>query len=350
MATTLDNFGHFLLTKPSPGRRNKKASAQTVRGYLADVTAFLAWWQQSDGYELTEDSLRADPYAINLKVLQDYLGWLEVVRKCGVTTILRHAASLRAFTFYLQDAKVIQHDPSRGLDLPTSQRADPKGLSDAQRARFEAVFQSPWLDKTTKRKRLPEQLENAETRLFRDRAMAFVMLYAGPRVEEVAALDMADIEINARSGSLHIRKGKGNKERTTPLALPAREALSIWLEARTKIGVPHGALFVQLRSNAKGEYLRLGDRSIQNIISEAGVRAGLEKLGVSVTPHVLRHTCAYMLRAAGVQPEVRARFLGHSLETAMRYGAPKMQEMERAADILDKFATVKFGDSSKNGT
>jgi hypothetical protein len=29
----------------------------------------------------------------------------------------------------------------------------------------------------------------------------------------------------------------------------------------------------------------------------------------------------------------------------MRYGAPKMQEMERAADTLDKFATVKLGGS-----
>jgi integrase len=347
MPTTLQNFEQFLLTKPSPGRRNKKASAQTVRGYLADVSAFLTWWQQSEGYELTEASLQADPYALNLKVLQEYLTWLEVVRKCGVATILRHAASLRALMFYLQDAQVIQHDPSRGLNLPTSQRADPKGLTDAQRARFEAVFQTPWLDTTTKRKRQPEQLENAETRLLRDRALAFVLLYAGPRVEEVTSLNVDDIEILPRSGSLHIRKGKGNQERTTPLALPARQALSAWLAVRTELGVPPGALFVQLRGGPKGEYPRLGNRSVQSLISEAGERAGLEKLGVTVTPHVLRHTCAYMLRAANVQPEVRARFLGHSLETAMRYGAPKMQELERAAETLDKFTTVKFEERTK---
>jgi integrase len=128
----------------------------------------------------------------------------------------------------------------------------------------------------------------------------------------------------------------------------AREALSAWLAFRIRLGVPHGALFVQLRGGPQGEYPRLGERSVQNMISEAGERAGLEKLGVTITPHILRHTCAYMLRAAGVQPEVRARFLGHSLETAMRYGAPKMQEMERAADTLDRFIRGERQEASVN--
>ncbi len=59
-------------------------------------------------------------------------------------------------------------------------------MDDAQRARFEAAFQSAWVDKVTKRKRTHET--QAGLRLVRDKAIAFLMLYAGPRVEEVERL------------------------------------------------------------------------------------------------------------------------------------------------------------------
>jgi integrase len=64
-----------------------------------------------------------------------------------------------------------------------------------------------------------------------------------------------------------------------------------------------------------------------------GQRTGLDRLDppVTVTPHTLRHTYAYMLRKAGVSVEVRAEMSGHSIETAMKYGSPKAREKERAA-------------------
>lgn len=73
-----------------------------------------------------------------------------------------------------------------------------------------------------------------------------------------------------------------------------------------------------------------------------GERAGLGRLDplVKVTPHVLRHTYAYMLRQAGVSTEVRAEMSGHSIETAMKYGRPKAREKERAAEALDDMVGV----------
>src|SRR5262245_47405625 len=41
---------------------------------------------------------------------------------------------------------------------------------------------------------------------------AFLIMYVGPRVEEVFNLNVTDIELKEKSGSLHIRKGKGIKE------------------------------------------------------------------------------------------------------------------------------------------
>jgi site-specific recombinase XerC len=249
--------------------------------------------------------------------------------------VLRYAASLRAFCQYLIGIEAIQHDPALGLRLPVRKVQEPKGLDDAQRARFEAAFQTPWVDKVTKRKRTYET--QAGLRLFRDKAIAYLMLYAGPRVEEVERLTMVDVELRPKSGMLHIRQGKGFKERDVPLPKPARDPLESWLKEREKLDIPHPALFVELRAG----YRPLSRRSMQNMVAEAGRRAGLDRLDppVEVTPHVLRHTYAFMLRQAGVSTEVRAEMSGHSIETAMKYGRPKTREKECAADALDQMAT-----------
>ena len=73
-------------------------------------------------------------------------------------------------------------------------------------------------------------------------------------------------------------------------------------------------------------------RAIQDMVSEAGKRARIEE---HVTPHILRHTCAFMLRQAGADIETRAKMLGHSIETASKYGAPGDSEIEKAASLLD---------------
>lgn len=207
----LNNFYDYLENNPLPSRRRAGASPTTIKGYVQDISVFLRWWKQSFGNELTIPLLRTDPYQLNKKTVQDFLAWLETTMEYKAATILRYAASLRAFSTFLNAAKAIKHDPTIGLRLPVKKKDDPKGLDDAQRARFEAVFQTPWLDKVTKRKRTYETL--APQRLARDRAIAILMLYAGPRVEEAYSLDLDDIEIYPRSGEMHIRKGKNAKER-----------------------------------------------------------------------------------------------------------------------------------------
>jgi site-specific recombinase XerD len=333
----LDAFRLHLAENPLPSRRRQGAAAKTIQGYLQDVSIFLRWWQGTFGEELTIESLRADPFRLNRKTLQDFLSWLQTTQGYAASTVLRYAASLRAFCqFLLLGAEVIQHDPALGLRLPVRKIGEPKGLDDAQRSRFEAAFLAPWQDRVTKRKRTWET--QAGLRLIRDKAIAYLMLYAGPRVEEVERLNLEDVELRPRSGVLHIRQGKGFRERDVPLPLAAREPLEAWLQEREKLGVPNNALFVELRAG----YRPLSRRSMQSMIVDAGERAGLTRLDppVRATPHVLRHTYAYMLRQAGVSTEVRAEMSGHSIETAMKYGRPKAREKERAAEALDEMVTA----------
>ncbi len=65
----------------------------------------------------------------------------------------------------------------------------------------------------------------------RDRAIALLPLYAGTRIAEIAALDVADVRLSARKGELHL-VGKGEKSRTVPVHPKLREALAAWLAER----------------------------------------------------------------------------------------------------------------------
>ncbi|MGD0879870.1 MAG: tyrosine-type recombinase/integrase [Anaerolineales bacterium] len=329
----LSTFQIYLTENPLPSRRRQGASGKTIQGYVQDMTIFLRWWRGTFGEELTLDTLRGDPLCLNRKALQDFLSWLQATQGYQASTVLRYAASLRAFCQYLAGSEVIQHDPALGLRLPVRKIQEPKGLDDAQQSRFEATFQSPWVDKVTKRKCTNET--QAGVRLIRDKAIAFLMLYAGPRVEEVEQLRLEDVKLRPKSGVLHIRQGKGFRERDVPLPQPARESLGAWLKEREKLGVSHEALFVELRAGCRP----LSRRSMQSMVVEAGKRAGLDRLDppVQVTPHVLRHTYAYMLRQAGVSTEIRAEMSGHSVATAMKYGRPKAREKGQAAELLDGF-------------
>jgi len=331
------DFQTHIQSSPLPTRHSLGVADKTIRGYMYDISIFLRWWEQVHAAKFDIEHLKNNPFLLNKKKLQDFLTWLETERKYTASTILRHAASLRSFSDYLNALEVIQHDPTRGLRLPIKKQSDPKGLDDDQRAQFEFAFLSPWLNKITKRKRTKETL--APKRLARDKAIAFLMLYAGPRVEETYALNLGDIEIYPRSGILHIRKGKNAKERDVPLPKAAREALTEWLKVRSEYSINHDALFVELR---RGTFKRLSMRSMQTMVVEAGLQAGLDRCEppVAVTPHILRHTYLYMLRKAGVSAEVRAEMAGHSLETTMKYGSPKLEEKQRAADLLDNVVTI----------
>ncbi len=139
----------------------------------------------------------------------------------------------------------------------------------------------------------------------RDWAAVSVMLMAGLRVEEVSLLDVSDITIGERSGSVRVRNGKGSKERVVPLPLAARRSVSAWMEIHAQ-----GALFTGKRSD------RLTTRHIERIVSAIGIEARV--LGLS--PHWLRYTYAKRLERQGAPIESIRDLLGHeSIETTRRY-------------------------------
>lgn len=138
----------------------------------------------------------------------------------------------------------------------------------------------------------------------RDRTLLLVGVQTGLRVSELTSLTCGDVVLGTGG---HIRcKGKGRKERVTPLTAQAAQALRVWLTERQ--GAPGDPLFPSRRGTA------LSRDAVALLVAKhtsaaAAVCPSLR--AKTVSPHVLRHSCAMQLLAEGIDVTVIALFLGH---------------------------------------
>lgn len=131
--------------------------------------------------------------------------------------------------------------------------------------------------------------------------MVILFLNCGMRLSEMSGLNLSSF----RDNTLRVL-GKGNKERMLYLNDACMDALNEYLDDRKhyKKIVDTDAMFL----NNRGE--RLGQRRIQQIITELLQKAGLSNMGFST--HKLRHTAATMMYQYGdVNVKVLQEILGH---------------------------------------
>lgn len=159
----------------------------------------------------------------------------------------------------------------------------------------------------------PADLQNAERMLNaagsgrmaeRDRAIVLTLLDTGLRASELTALDLADLD--AATGALLVRHGKGGKARTVFLGQKARRAVRAWLRERG--GAPVAALF----TNESGG--RLSYFGLREIVRRLAVRAG-----VPVPPlHAFRRAFALNFLRNGGDLLSLQRMMGHADITLLR--------------------------------
>ncbi len=121
-------------------------------------------------------------------------------------------------------------------------------------------------------------------------------------------------------------RGKGRKQRITPLTVGTVAVLRVWLAERA--GAPAAALF------PTGTGGPLSRDAVERRLAKhsANAAAGCPSLGDKrVSPHVLRHTAAMRLLHAGVDTSVIALWLGHEqLDTTQIYLHADLALKERA--------------------
>ena len=163
-------------------------------------------------------------------------------------------------------------------------------------------------------KRLPDFLtENEMDRLLeapdlntelgvRDLAILEMLYSSGVRLSELAALDLDNVDMEAREAKV---LGKGSKERIVLLGGPAVQALQNYMTASRPLlsDAPTNALFL----NRYGG--RLSRRSIQKIVKKGALQAAISP---RTHTHSMRHTFATHMLEGGADLRIVQELLGHS--------------------------------------
>lgn len=286
---------------------------------------------------------------VSAVVRRDVRAWQRSLADGGLapSTVNNHMASFSAFTTWVRaqaPGLFPAGNPAKGIKELRLPPLEPRALSEApvrslknvcdRLERFHGLKGRDW-------KRRGGAPAHARGRPARDRAIVFALLSTGLRREELATLDLSQVEPNdpeqlrsARRARVRGVKGKGGTERNVFLSNDAREALVAYLgtERPKDAGevVESEALFLSaIGTPARRADGRLSVRAVNLLLEriapwhDAEVADPARKIS-PLRPHDLRHTFAYRLAAeTGKDAYELERRLGHgSQRYIQRYTNP----------------------------
>ena len=195
---------------------------------------------------------------------------------------------------------------------------------------------------------LPELLSREEiVRLFehapnpRSRLLLMTAYGTGLRLSELCALTLHDIDSAADRMCVHVRHGKGGKDRYVPLPEDLLEQMrGYWRSLRPRAQRPANWIFA---NPLRAPEAPPSDCMVQRWYHAARRGAGITRLG---GVHTLRHCYATHLLEAGVDLYSISQWLGHGhISTTMRYlrlaqpDAPQGARMRPSA-LLSQLPTL----------
>ncbi len=267
-------------------RIERNSSEHTLKSYKDDFNSFCEYLTERVGVEPPPDQ-------ITIPVLRGYVTYLHECQYAR-TTIARRLACLRSFFRYTTREGITPNNPAKALRTPRVGRKLPNFLTTEDIVK---LLEAPPANTTAG---------------LRDRAILEVMYSAGLRVAELVGVNVEDWDRDANI--LRIR-GKGKKERITPIGTFAAKALDNWMEVRVQspTGKPNEVAAIFLNKFGK----RLTTRSIGRFLEGHIVTCHLQQ---HVSPHTLRHTFATHLLDGGADLRSVQELLGHkSLTTTQIY-------------------------------
>lgn len=292
-------FSEASLAFESYLRNERNLAAHTVRAYMGDVESLSSHLQTLG---------KSDFFSLELVHIRSWLATMQV-KGAARTTLSRRAVSIRIFTKWAAKRGFIPSDVGATLATPKAHRTLPEVLDipNAQLA-MEAL-----------ETRVGEEDDSISKR---DSAMVEILYASGARVAELCGLNLQDVDYERQT----IRVlGKGNKERSAPIGIPAMRALKLWLKegrpALTK-AISESAVFL----GARGK--RIDQRTVRTVVYNAlAALEGVPRLG----PHALRHSAATHLLEGGADLRTVQEILGHaSLATTQIYTHVSTERLQKA--------------------
>ena len=151
-----------------------------------------------------------------------------------------------------------------------------------------------------------------------------LMYHCGLRVGETLAIEIKDIHGRERPPRLHIRNGKGGKDRYVPMAAAMVEELRQWWRThqhrRWLFPSPGRGWADRTRTLSQSMTQSLGPMSVSSVQMAYRLARAASAVNSASTTHSLRHSYATHLLEEGVSLRQISHYLGHeSLDTTVIY-------------------------------
>lgn len=247
----------------------RQLSEHTVAAYRRDLTDFFTAldkpWQVVDAQDV-----------------QAYLNREDLSK----ATLQRRLSAVRQFYRYLIAQGMTEQDPTALIRQQRKARRLPSVLTEAQ---VESLLQAP---------------DVSSVLGMRDRAILEVFYATGMRVSELAAVEVA--HVNLVQQVILVEKGKGDKDRLVPLGEAAVHWLTRYLR-ETRPGLCKQGGCEPLFLSQQGRTMTR--QTIWHRIKHWARVAGIE---AKLSPHTLRHAFATHLLNHGADLRVVQVLLGHA--------------------------------------
>jgi site-specific recombinase XerD len=262
--------------------QNWGMSEATRRAYRTDLAQFADWFGRDSPIE-----------DVDLRVLTDWVAELGRARTHGrlsPSTISRKLVAVRSLLRYTLG-------PDRAPDAALSPKR-PRRLPDAP--------------KVTDVEEIVGSFDGDDPLAVRNRALVELVYSEGLRSAEAVGLDLGDVDFEQEL--VHVREGKGAKDRVVPLGEEAAALLARYVHsARPQLAKgAENALFLSARGR------RLDTSTLRRLVPH---------------PHRLRHAFATHLLEGGADLRTIQELLGHSsLSTTQMYSHVDAKRLRRVYD------------------
>ena len=299
----------------------------TRKEYTEDITRFRAW--------LDEQPVPPAWEHVTDKDVRAYFTWLSTERtmktkngnnrkleKVSPRYIRRvHASLNKWFTYLVKVEKTRSTNPLEDIKKPKLPKRNPPALRPDEVSKLVNVSLE----------------ESRSSERIRNWAVIAFLFHTGLRISELCNMKLSDITYREGLPKTLSVIGKGNKERKISLNDEAARVLTYWLRE------VHRPLLNSLGPSKNGEYVWLipAGKAKGNVTQPQTLRVMLRKLsnitGISVHPHLLRHSFATAAVKNGAKIHAVKEALGHeSLSTTGQYTHADESELELVGAVMPR--------------
>lgn len=270
---------------------NIERSPITIQAYYEDLTLLNRYLQEKyNGPVYLEDITQED--------VENYLYYLKDVKRYQPISRKRVLGSMRSFFGYAYKSDWCDNNVTARLEPIKCQQKERHYLSEDEVNRFVNAIQHDLI-----------------------RLVAQTLYYTGMRISECLNLQVEDV--NLEENLIHIRHGKGNKDRFVPINSKLKELLVDYNENWRTVS-DH---FFATRSSGS-----LSKTRVAKVFRDTTEALGWKK---KVTAHILRHSFASKLVQNDVHLVKISKLLGHSsLKTTSIYVHSNMDDLKDAINTL----------------